>query len=214
MDTIGFDSAASEKSASADVSVDLTIADGRHRILIAFLMFYNWLVSSRFVRFNGVDMTEIGGNIDVGNERSLHAYYLLDPPVGTYTLLGSWGSAIQGAIAGLSFSGVSRLKPPYFEQLGNAGSTTLTTDTPTAGSMVVDAVWKSVSGTTITCGGSQTERFREVNSSGSTYHFVGSTRPKDGATTDMYWNFSTARLYLHTALVLNPAPMGARFRII
>lgn len=213
MDTIAFDNATSIKGTSIEVSTNLTVASGRHSILIGFMMFYDWL-SSPYMQFNSLDMTLIDSVVDVANSRSLYAYYLLDPPAGTYTLKGRWNVSVQGAIAGLSFTGVSRLKPPYFEQYGNASSTTLTTNTPTDGSLVVDAVWKVGSGTTITCGAGQTERFRQTQTSEPTYHFVGSTKPKDGVTTNMVWTFSLARNYLHSALVLQPAPLGRRFKIV
>jgi hypothetical protein len=161
-DTIAFDAAssASGSSAATTLSWSHTVGSGNNRVLVVGVVAEDSVVADQIissVKFNGVNMTAVSGStksrvVYSGSSYSstlrTDLYYMLNPPVGTYTVLITYNGSVSYRVGGaVSLTNVKQQAPEAVAAnaaTATAISTTLTV--PNSGAWIVDVVGHSNSG--------------------------------------------------------------------
>jgi len=172
-DTIAFDAAssASSSTASTTLSWSHTIGSGNNRVLVVGVVAKDSVAADQIissVKFNGVNMTAVPGStksrvVYSGTSYSstlrTDLYYMLNPPVGAYTVLITYNGSVSYRVGGaVSLTNVKQQAPEAVAAnaaTATAISTALTV--PNSGAWIVDVVGHSNSGTFTTS--TSTERW-------------------------------------------------------
>jgi len=168
-DTIEFDAASSNYSASAGTTLSWshTVSSGNNRLLVVGIVSEDatpadQIISS--VKFNGVSMTLVPdstksrGNASSGLRTDL--YYMLNPPVGTFTVLITYNGSVSYRVGGaISLRNIKQQVPEAVITNSASSATTISTNitVPNAGAWIVDVVGHSNSGSFTTS--TSTERW-------------------------------------------------------
>jgi len=157
-DTIQFDasSEAAGSSSGTTLSWSHTTGNGNNRILIVGAICEDSTPADQImssVKFDGVNMTAVPGSIKSrGNSSSTlrtELYYMLNPPVGSGTVLITYSGNVSYRIGGaVSLINVKQQLPEIVVTNAKSSATTISTDItiPNSGAWIVDVVGHSRSG--------------------------------------------------------------------
>ena len=207
-----FDAASSAVGASStgsDTSVTWshTVGAGSNRLLVVLLS-DNPTDAVSSVTYGGVALTQLpGAHVVGGTGAEVDIWYLKNPASGAANFVATW--AAQGYLnaGAVSFSGVDQTTPldtPVTATgTGRSASATVATD---ANNIVIDNLClqeSSADNPTATAGGSQTQRFNEVNLAGGP-RSASSTQP-GAASVAMQWAFTGAVQWALAAVAVKGA---------
>ncbi|MBN2018737.1 MAG: hypothetical protein JW749_00770 [Sedimentisphaerales bacterium] len=161
-ETIAFDAASSEgsSSASSTLSWQHTVGSGNNRILVVGIVAEDSVAADEIissVKFNGVNMTPVPGStksrtVYSGSSysRTLRAalYYMLNPPVGSYTVLITYNGSVTSRIGGAVSLRNVKQQAPEAAAANAATATSVSTSitVPNEGAWIIDVVGHSNSG--------------------------------------------------------------------
>jgi len=203
VDTIQFDatSSASSGSAGTTLSWSHTIGSGNNRVLVVGIVTKDSTAADQIissVKFNGVNMTPVSGST---KSRTVYSgtsysstlrtdlYYMLNPPVGTYTVLITHNGSVSYRAGGaISLNNVKQQVPEVIAT-NSATSASISTNIniPNIGAWVVDVVGHSNSGSFTTS--TSTERWDRSTSAAHTG--AGSTKTVTSAGLNtISWTYS------------------------
>lgn len=182
-----FDSASSTSGTTASsLTWAHTVANKQNRILVVGVSSEDATagdVDVSGITYNGValtkakDQTWAGQSEEGSKTNNVEMWYLLDPPIGTYNIIATFG----GSCDALSGGGISLYNMKQSTPEVTASNTRLTIGeistnitTLTNNAIIIDVVGNQDAGTT-TPGGSQTERY-DVTSGGAGHMTACSTK--------------------------------------
>jgi len=148
-------------------------------VLVVFFNLSGQTVSD--VQFNGVDLKQVA--LANNGNASASAWYMLNPPVGTYTITAIASGSTNISVTALSLLGVDKKTTNLVSASANgtsAGSTsnaTLSITPPSANSLILDSItiWASVASTgSPNAGQTQISNFQDSgdNTMGSSYFYA------------------------------------------
>lgn len=204
--TIVFDNASSSNGSTASLSWSHQVVSGSNRILIVGVSNRGAKVVNS-VSYGGTALTQIGFQNGGGNSSRADLWYLLNPPIGTASVVVSLAASTAVAAGATSFSGVDQTAPLGTKNSSGNSSTTASVVVSSAiGELVVDAVSATGDASTLTVGGGQTQRWNnKTGTSGGDAIGAGSTA--DGAASvTMSWTLGVSKSWAVIAVPLKPAP--------
>ncbi|MFZ0034386.1 MAG: hypothetical protein WAK60_05305, partial [Sedimentisphaerales bacterium] len=221
-DTIQYDAASSAYSASAGTTLSWshTVGSGNNRLLVVSIVSKDSTPSDQIissVKFNSVSMTLVPGST---KSRTVYSgtsysttlrsdlYYMLNPPVGTYTVLVNFNGSVSYRVGGgVSLSNIKQQAP---EAVAASSATSASISTiitvPNTGAWVVDVVGHSNSGSFTTS--TSTERWDKTSS----YHTAAASTKavtSSGSNT-LSWTFSgSSGTIIHSLAAFAPSETTA-----
>ena len=197
-ETIVSDAASSYSSGSGSTTLSWshTIGSGNNRILVVGAVCEDSVPADQIissVKFNGVNMTAVPGSTKSrGNSSSTlraDSYYMLNPPVGTYTVLITYNGTVSYRAGGaISLKNVKQQAPETVATNSISSATSISTNitVPNSGAWIVDVVGHSNSGAFTSS--TSTERW-DKNSGYHTGAGATKTVTSPGSNT-MSWTYS------------------------
>ncbi len=157
------------------------------------------------VTYDGVPLTLVAQKGDPGGDAKVAMFYLLDPPVGTGTVVISLTSAARTVAAAYTLYGVDQYDPlvSYGASKGTASSTSLTLDS-NAGDLALDVIGMPTRNG-LTPGAGQTEIWDEQINASTDVRGAGSREAAAGSTVAMSYAISASRDYAYVAAVFRAA---------
>lgn len=207
---VQFVNASSGQSGTTTTSFSFshTVSAGTDKILIVGAEIRSSADSFTSVTYNGVALTKISGITGASDVRA-ELWYLINPPVGTFSATLNASASRNLAGGAMSFTGVHQTAPVgTYAQTGGQGNATSVNVSSAPGEMVVDVVAQRDPGTleTLTVGPLQTEQYRRDHTN-TAMRIAGSTEP-GASTVTMSWAFTGDPRYAQVAVPLKPSSVA------
>lgn len=170
---IGYDQTTEGNAYGTSMTADVTVGDNENRILIVCWAREYGADPDEPVTFNGDEMTLVDTTTIGGSNNAVYMYYLLNPDVGTHSLYIHAGTAGYFNWGAVSLYNVAQEAPEASNKATGSGTdVSVTVNSCSDGSWVVDVVSDPASTHGFTADGTQTERWqqnRNCRGAGSTY---------------------------------------------
>jgi alkaline phosphatase len=217
-DTITLNAASSKSSSTAGTTLSWshTVGSGNNRVLVVSVVTEDSTASDQrisSVKFNGVNMTAVPGSTKFRTAYSgssysstlrTDLYYMLNPPVGTYTVLITCNGSVSYRAGGaVSLNNVKQQVPEAIAA-SSATSASISTsiDVPNIGAWIVDVVGHSNSGSFT----SSTTTERLDRNSGQHTIAGGTKAVTTSGSNTITWTFSgSSGAIVHSLAVFAPS---------
>lgn len=184
---------------------------GINRLLVVWVSYFDSADTPTGATYNGVAMTAIPSSTAANGNYKIAGFYLIAPATGTNNVVISFSGTMSDMGAGsVSFTDAHQTTP-----LGTAVTATGTSTTPSvtvssaAGEIVVDGL-AIIHGSTLTVGGSQTQRWNAI-ASGGFIKYAGSTQNGASSTTNT-WTNGNSQTWAQGAVPVKPVAVSASSR--
>ena len=187
-------------SGATSISNNHTVADNSLRLLVAFSLTRSappvgGSTGTTSVTYDGIPLTFAAAVDSNYSSYDISVWYLINPPVGTASVVATYNASAQGALQVFDFKNADIGTPlRTIVSEGASGSGTYTADlapTTVAGDIVVDFI-NAADNATLTVGAGQTQVANdETGSSGNHSQFASSHETASGVSTTMSWSVTT-----------------------
>lgn len=176
---------------------------GENRELVNWISWYHSTSTLSGSTYNGVALTAIPSGSAANGQYHIDGLHLIAPATGTNNLVATFsGGVFDVGMGSVSFTGADQTTP-----LGTAVTATGTSTTPSvtvssaAGEIVIDGL-VITHGSTLTVGGSQTQRWNAI-ASGGFIKYAGSTQNGASSTTNT-WTSGNSQTWAQGAVPVKP----------
>lgn len=159
-------------------------------------------VAPTSVQFNGINMS-LQASALLGTTNTAQIYYLINPPVGTYTFTITWLSTTNGPnFTGMTLLGVDKKTPNLISASGTASAATTISNnvTPTAPNSLIIEVFNATAGSAFTTTSPQVTIYSVAANANQASYLV-----TDNTLTNINHSWTTATTAVQAMVALNPA---------
>jgi uncharacterized repeat protein (TIGR01451 family) len=197
-------------SAGGDVQVlswSHTVSAGTYRILIVGVSIGDGMTTSvSSVTYGGVALTRIGATNHNDGWNRVELWKLVNPPVGTASVVVTQNEWMVCAGGAVSFFNVDATTPHSSYTWARGVSTAPSVAVSSAaGEVVIDTVVAMRNANSLTVGGGQTQRWNRSSGTGTYDIFGGGSTEAGQSSVTMSWTLGASKAWVIGAVALKPA---------